>query len=175
MAKCWIFLARNESATQKPKLMDSWTDGRTHEMTTIPIGIDVSWGHVIWIYQHAKLYAFLSKWFVSKCVETWKCGKRTDREKADERTEGQTVCRKVLLCPSRFGRGTRFKNVTKSLIDALTFTLDLWPGKDNRVREISVPMCVSTVRIIHRAVLVIASTWYSGWWAAGDGRWAAST
>ena len=35
------FLTSYLSATPKPKPTDSWTDGRTHEMTTIPIGIDV--------------------------------------------------------------------------------------------------------------------------------------
>ena len=51
--------------------------GQTHEMTTIPIGIDVGRGSVIWIDQHAIFYGILSKWFVSKCAETWQCGEQT--------------------------------------------------------------------------------------------------
>ena len=53
----------------------SWMDGQMHEMT-IPITINVGWGKVIWIHQHAKFYAIPSKWFVSKCAEIWKCAER---------------------------------------------------------------------------------------------------
>ena len=54
-------------------------DGWMQEKTTIPCGIDVGRGLLIWIHQHAKFYVVSSKGFVSKCIETWKCGERTDR------------------------------------------------------------------------------------------------
>ena len=38
------FLPSALYAIHKPKPMDGWTDGRTHEMTTIPIGINVGQG-----------------------------------------------------------------------------------------------------------------------------------
>ena len=41
MPNCRPFLPSALYAIHKPKPMDGWMDGRTHEMTTIPIGINV--------------------------------------------------------------------------------------------------------------------------------------
>ena len=78
MPKGRLFLLEICPQYPKPKLTDSWTSGRTHEKTTLPIGIDAVRWQVILIHQYAIIYAIYFKWFVNNCRETCKCGKQTD-------------------------------------------------------------------------------------------------
>ena len=142
MPNCRPFLPSALYAIHKPKPMDGWTDGRTHEMTTIPIGINVS-------RLETSAFLTLCHSFPVTCQQMCKnlkmwltdllTDKRTDR-RTDKRVAGGHYCWGVLLWPPQLGLGGKcdkkwkFKNVEKIMSHrafwpskSLHHFLTLWP------------------------------------------------
>ena len=146
MPNCRPFLPSALYAIHKPKPMDGWTDERTHEMTTIPIGIN------------QQMCKNLKMWLTDLLTD-----KRTDR-RTDKRVAGGHYCWGVLLWPPQLGLGGKcdkkwkLKNVEKitSFSDAVTLTFDLRPWKVNQVRTLSLPMCIPNLRTIHPVVFELS-------------------
>ena len=166
MPNCRPFLPSALYAIHKPKPMDGWTDGRTHEMTTIPIGINVGQ----WV-SHLETSAFLTLCHsfpvtcqqMCKNLKMWLTDLLMDK-RTDKRVAGGHYCWGVLLWPPQLGLGGKcdkkwkFKNVEKitSFSDAVTLTFDLRPWKVNQVRTLSLPKCIPNLRTIHPVVFELS-------------------
>ena len=167
MPNCRPFLPSALYEIHKPKPMDGWTDGRTHEMTTIPIGINVGQGQ--WLPSGNICISNSMSFLPSDLSANVQKPENVVNRPIDGQTDGQTdgqksgrghYCWGVLLWPPQLGLGGKcdkkwkFKNVEKitSFSDAVTLTFDLRPWKVNQVRTLSLPMCIPNLRTIHPVV-----------------------
>ena len=148
--------------------MDGWTDGRTHEMTTIPIGMlakGKSSGNIC----ISNSMPFLPSDLSANVQKPENVVNRPIDGQTDGQTDGQKsgrghYCWGVLLWPPQLGLGGKcdkkwkLKNVEKitSFSDAVTLTFDLRPWQVNQVMTLSLPMCIPNLRTIHPVVFELS-------------------